>query len=187
MSNIYALIVATPSTAKKYCRGGDSNWELRCVRAKYGMKAPKDEINRGEKVRDFIVVITIDLYPIMLRTLLRIIRDEPYTDFPYPAKSYKQEKLVLKKLDNQIPYFYGDSNSKPPWLWEVPQEIIEHLAEIETKKEMSELAKLWQNTFDQYTKPWCTLKTTESLLKDLQYASVEATRSKKKTFLYCST
>lgn len=187
MSNIYALIVAAPSTAKKYCREGASNWELRSVRARYGMKEPKNESLRSKTVGGCYAIITIDLYPVMLRTLLRVIRDESYDDFPYPAKTYKQEKLLLKKVDEEVPYVYGDTNSAPPLLWQIPQEIVEHLAEIETKKEISELARQWQKTFDKYTKPWCTLKVTENLLKDLQYASVEAVRIKKKAFLYCST
>ncbi|PZM79363.1 MAG: hypothetical protein DKT66_23080 [Candidatus Melainabacteria bacterium] len=186
MSNIYALIVAAPLTAKKYCRGGESNWELRHIRAKYGMKDPDGERPITAKVGGCFAIIIVDLYPHMLKTLLSVVRGKPVEGVPSPESS-AQMKAFQKKLDKQIPYVYGDSQSQAPWLWQIPEEIIEHLAELETKREFLDLAKLWQESHDEYTQPWCSLKVTKNLLRNLQLASVEAVNSKKKAFLYCST
>lgn len=186
MSNIYALIIAAPSTAKKCCRGGDSNWELRHIRAKYGMKEPNGEEPITGQVGGCLAIITIDLYPHMLHTLLRVVQDKRIDSVPFPSTS-AQMKAFQKKLDKQIPYVYGDSQSQPPWLWQIPDELVERLAELETKKEFLNLAKQWQVSHDEYTQPWCTLKVTKILLRNLQLASVKAVNSKKKAFLYCST
>jgi hypothetical protein len=150
------------------------------------MKEPNGEGPVTGKVGGCFAIITVDLYPHMLNTLLSVVRGNPVDDAPVPVTS-AQIKAFQKKLDRQIPYVYGDSQSQAPWLWQIPEEIVEHLAELETKKEFSDLARQWQESHDEFTRPWCSLKVTKNLLRNLQLASVEAINSKKKAFLYCST
>jgi hypothetical protein len=187
VSNIYGLIVASPSRAKEFCKGGNS-WSLREVRARYGMTSLKDESLKSETLGGCFVRVTSVLDPVELRTLLRIIRDESYEDFPYPPKTYGQESYCEQKLATEIPFLFGDKHSEAPWLWQVPQEIVEHLAKIKTKKEISKLAKLWRKAFDRgIAAEWYAPLVTEELLEDLQHASKEAACSRKKVFVYCST
>ena len=70
MSNIYGLIVAAPSTAKTFCKEGNSGF-LRGMRARYGMTEPKDETLRLVKMSGCVVVGIATLEPIPLRVLLR--------------------------------------------------------------------------------------------------------------------
>lgn len=123
----------------------------------------------------------------MLRTLLRIVRDESFDDFPYPPKTYNQEKFIEKRLAKDMPYRYGNESSCGPWLWQIPNEIVAHLADIKSKKEISKIAKLWRETFDEYVAESYSLKDTQGLLEDLQSASSEAIRAEKRAYLYCST
>lgn len=89
-------------------------------------------------------------------------------------------------VSKEIPCLYGNVNSGAPWLWRIPEEIVEHMAEIRPR-EISKLAKVWLKIFDRNATPWCSLEVTENLLNDLQYASNEAIKANKKAFLYCST
>ena len=186
MSNIYGLIVAAPAMAKTFCIEG-SSWPLRAVRAQYGMTNPKDESLRTAEISGGFAIATSILEPVMLRALLRMVRNESYVDFPYPPKTYDQEKYCEKMLAKEIPYLYGNYHSKAPWLWQIPQEIVDHLVKITTKKEISKLAKLWRTAFNRAMAERHSLRDTEKLLEDLRIASQEAIRTKKKVILYCST
>ena len=97
MSNIYGLIVAAPSIAKTFCIEGSSR-PLRVVRSQYGMTTPKDESLRIAETSDCFAIATSILEPVMLRALLRMVRNESYVDFPYPPQTYDQEKYCEKIL-----------------------------------------------------------------------------------------
>ncbi len=60
MSNIYALIVAAPKEAGKFCKE-NSGWSLREVRARYRMTNPKDERLRTEKISGCFSMVTWSL------------------------------------------------------------------------------------------------------------------------------
>jgi len=185
MSNICGLIVAAPSEAEEFCKAHNS-CSLRTIRARYGMTNPKDESLRTETMSGCFVMVVISLDPVMLRTLLRVIRDESFADFPYPPKTRIEEQCVEKKLAEDLPIIHAEG-SEPPWLWQIPSEIAEHLVNIKTKKEISRLAKLWRETFDHRFAESFSLKSAQGLIEDLQQASILALRSDKRVFLYCST
>jgi hypothetical protein len=187
MSNIYGLIIAAPSTAKTFCKEGNSGF-LRGMRARYGMTEPKDENLRLGKMSGCVVVGIATLEPIPLRVLLRIVRNESYRAFPHPPNTYAQEKHLFEQLAKEIPFFFGTRDSVAPWLWQIPAEVVEHLAQIESKRELSKLATLWEKAFDSDPlKDWHSDQCSKDTLEALQTASKEAVRSKKKVFLYCST
>lgn len=150
------------------------------------MTRPRDQNQnlKTDVLSDCVVIITY-IEPTMIFSLLRLVRNETDDDVPYYAGTYSYEKYMGERFSDEMPYVYGSFRSDAPWLWRVPDEIVTELVCLETKKELQDLARAWKESDSDLKR--LTLTVLKKMLADLQQASIEAARTKKKVFLYIST
>ena len=76
----------------------------------------------------------------MLRVLLKIVRNESDDEIPFPPTTLAQEKTFEKSLKTEVPCVYDEPFQ---WLWHIPQDIVTHLAAIQSSQDIVGLAQTW--------------------------------------------